>query len=112
MALPSVTALVGSETVKHSLVSGFLHFYIERGINLQPTFMNLIGAELTLQVAANLFYEVRGQRVRVVREPQCKRCGTSVVGLCGGDLAIFDHGVDHQIAALLRAIRMVDRRIV
>src|SRR5579885_829664 len=33
------------------------------------------------------------------------------IGLGGGDLAIFEHGVDHEIAALLRAIGMIDRRI-
>ena len=28
-----------------------------------------------------------------------------------GNLAVFEHGVDHEIAALLRAVRMSDRRI-
>ena len=43
---------------------------------------------------------------------QGHRCGARVGGLRGGDLAIFEHGIDHQIATLLGAVGMIDRGIV
>src|SRR5579864_2174817 len=107
MALPTVTALVGSEAVEDGLIRSLLEFYVERGIDLQSTFVDLIGAELAFEVAANLFNEIWSQRVRIVREPQRKRSGTSVVGLRGGDLAVLEHCVDHHVAALLGTIRVV-----
>src|SRR5579885_2563258 len=36
---------------------------------------------------------------------------TRGVGLRGRDLTVFEHGVDHEIAAFLGAVRMIDRRI-
>ena len=42
---------------------------------------------------------------------QHQRRGSRVGCLRGGDFAVFQHGVDHQIAPLLRLVGMVDRRV-
>ena len=74
--------------------------------------MDLIGSVLPFEITANLFDEIRSQRVGIVRQMQHERYGTCLVSLGRGDFTVFEHGVDDQVAALHGAIRMIDRRIV
>ncbi len=74
--------------------------------------MNLISAELSFEVAADLFDKIRRERVWVMRQMKHNRGGLCVVGLGRCDLSVFEHGVDYAVTALLDAIGMVDRRII
>ena len=111
MALPAVAPFVGGQAIEHGLIRSPLQIHVERGINLQAAFVDLVGSVFAFQVAADLFDKIRSQRIRIVRQMQDYRCGARVRGLRGGDLAIFEHGVDHQIAPLLGAVGMIDGRI-
>ena len=111
MTLPSVAALVGGQTVEHGLIRSLLQVDIERRVNLQAAFVDLIGSVFIFQIASNFLDEIRCERIGIVLQMQVQRGRARVGGLRCGDLSIFEHGVDHQIAALQRAVGMVDRRI-
>src|SRR6266478_573311 len=108
MSLPAVAALVSRQTIEHSLVRGSLKLDIYRGVNLQSALVDLIGAVFVFEVAADLLDEVGSERIGIVREMQDQWRRAGVGGLGSGDLAVFEHGVDHEIAALLCPIGMVD----
>ena len=111
MSLPPVTALVGGEAIEHSLIRGFLQIDVERRVDLETAFVDLISPVLAFEITANLFDEIRSERIWIVREMEDEGGGASVGSLGRGDLAVLKHGVDDQVAALLRAVRMSDRRI-
>ncbi len=111
MALPAVPPLVGGQPVEHGLVRGLLQIHVERGVHLQAAFMDLVGPVLAFQIAANFFHKIGRQRIGIVRQVQNQGGRSRVGGLCGRYLAVFQHGVDHQIPPLLRAIGMVDRGV-
>ena len=111
MIFPTMTPFVGGQAVQHRLVRGSLQIHVERRIHLQTTFVNLIGTGLVLKIAANFLHKIWSQRIRIVSQTQHQRRGSRVGCLRGGDLAIFEHGIDYQIPPPLRAVGMVDWRI-
>ena len=112
MPLPSMAALICGNAVKHGLVGGPLQIHIERGVDPQTAFMDLVAAIFVLEVSPNLFHVVGRERVRIMLhiEHDCLRFRLG--SLLGGDLAIFQHRVDHEVAALQSSIRMHDRRVI
>src|SRR3954447_90486 len=111
MAFPSMAALVGSKSVGHGLVRGFLHIHVEGGVNLEASFVNLVGAVFRFEVATDFFDEVGRKRVGIMCQTEDDRSLTGISRLCGCDLAVLEHGVDHKIAALLCTIQMIDGRV-
>jgi hypothetical protein len=111
VAFPAVAAFIRSETVEHSLIRGLLQIHVERGIDFQSALVDLIGSVFVFQVAANLFDKIRRERIGVVGQMQYERSGARVGGLRGGDLAVFQHGIDYQSPSPQGAVRIPDRRI-
>ena len=64
MTLPAVAALVGGQAVEHGLIRGLLHVDVERGVDLQAAFVDLVGAVLAFEIAANFFDEIWSERIR------------------------------------------------
>ncbi len=60
MALPAMAAFVGGEAVEDRLIRGFLQVDIDRRVNLQAAFVDLVGSVLAFEVAAN-FLDVRAK---------------------------------------------------
>ena len=110
-ALPSVPALVVRGAVQHGLLRGMLQVQVERGVHAQTGAVDLIAAVLTLQLPPHLFHKVGGLRVsrRFDVQPQRGELGRSRLGC--RDLVVGDHLVQHQVAALQRALRKTHRRV-
>ena len=104
-------ALVSRHAIEHRLLSGILQVGIERGVNPQAALVHLVAAITLLQIAADLLEKPRRQVVVGQRETQLHRQRLQPRGFGGGDLAIFQHGVDHQIAARQCPLGMQHRRI-
>ncbi len=112
LAVPAVPALVGGEAVEQRLARRFLQIHVERGVNAQPAFVHLVAAILRFQVAADFLDIVRSQRIRIFLQVERDRLALGVRRLGGGDLAVLQHGIEHEVAPLDRAFRMVDRRVI
>src|ERR1700726_24506 len=111
-AVPAMPALVGGEAVEQRLARGLLQIHIERGINAQSAFVNLIAAILRFEVAPDFLHIMRGQRIRIFLQVEYDRLALCIGGLCGGDLAVLKHGIEHEVAPLESAFRVADRRII
>src|SRR5581483_10283170 len=111
MIFPSVAALVRSQAIEHRLIGGLLHFYVQRGVDLETSLVNLIGSVFRFQVAADFFNEIWREGVRIMREMQRHGLGSCSVRLRSRDLPVFEQGIDNQVTALDGAIGMVDRRV-
>ena len=107
-----MAALVGGEAVEQHLARQLLQIHIERGVNPQTVFVNLITAIFRLKITPDFFHIVWRQRIRVLLQIEhdglalCFRC------LGRGDLAVLEHGVEHEVAPPAGALRVDDRRIV
>ena len=111
LALPAVAMLVGNQSIEHSLVRRSLQVGVERCVDAEPALMDLVAAVFFLEIAANLFGEPRCELVGAGLQRDFDRCGFCLVRFLGRDLSVFQHGVDHQVATLLRFIGVGDRRI-
>ena len=87
-------------------ISRFSEVYTRR-----PFFMHLFSAVLLFQVLTNLFHEIRSHAVRLALHIQTERRILGALGFLSRDLAVFQHVVDHQVAATQCALGIVDRRI-
>src|SRR5581483_8432606 len=112
MSSPAVAPFVSCQAVEQSSVRSALQINIERGVDPQSTFEYLIAAVLVFQIPADVFNEVRGERIRIFSDFEIQRLIAGFCCLLGGDLAVLEHGVDYQVASLECAIRVVDRRVV
>src|ERR1035438_4437757 len=63
-----LSGLVSSQAIEDCQVGGLLQVDIQRSVDFQTAFVNLVGAILSFQVAANFFDEIRGERIGIVRE--------------------------------------------
>ena len=107
MVFPAMAALVSGQAVEHRLVRGLLQIHVERGVNPQPALVDLVAAVLAFQVAADLFHKIRSQRIRIMlQDLESSGCSCASVACWRRDLSVFQHGVDHQIAALQSAVGM------
>ena len=111
VALPSMAPLVSGETVAHGLLGGPLHLQVQRRVNPQPSFMHLLRSVLLLQILADFFHEIWGDVVGFALNVKPQRRILGALSFCRGDLAIFQHVVDHQVPATQRALWIVDRGI-
>src|SRR5215467_12287445 len=111
MTFPSMTALIGCETVQHRLIGSSLQVHVERCMHPQATLVNLVTPVLVLKVTPNLFHEVRRQGVRIMLKPQLDWLTARLDRLLGCNLAVFQHAVDYQITAPNGPIGVIDRRI-
>ena len=66
MSSPAVAALVGGQTIEHGAVGGTLQIHVERGINPQPTLVDLIATVFAFQVSADFLHKIRRQRIGIV----------------------------------------------
>src|SRR5579862_9432981 len=57
LAAPAMPAIVGVQSVAKSLVSGFLHGYVESGVNAQALLVNGVGSVSLLEILANILDE-------------------------------------------------------
>ncbi len=73
--------------------------------------MHLVGPILIFQIPSYLLDKIRRQRVGIVLQMQNHRRGPCVRRLRRRNFSIFQQGINHKIAALHRALGMVDRRI-
>src|SRR5215469_16217691 len=103
-ALPSVTVLISSKSIEYGEISGFLQVEIQRGINPQALLVNFFTAILFFQVLPHLFYEIRRDTIRFALHIELNRRVLGALGFFGGDLAIFEHIVDDEIAAAQRPV--------
>ena len=74
--------------------------------------MHLVAAVLVLQIAPDLFDEIRGERIRIVLQVQANGLGLGFRRLLRSDLAVFKHCVEYQIPAFNRSVQVVDRRVI
>src|ERR1700733_8224710 len=111
MTLPAMPAFIGGQAVEDRLIRSPLKIYVERGENFQASFVHLVGSIFILEIAANFLYEIWSQRIRIVRQMQIQGRRARGSRLRGRDFAVFQHGVEDQIAPLHRAVGMVNRRI-
>ena len=75
MASPAVTALIGGQAVEHGAVGGVLQVHIERGVNPQAAFVNLVAAVFAFQIAADFLDKIRRQRIGIVGKFKTERAG-------------------------------------
>src|ERR1700722_11046982 len=108
MVLPSVAALVGGQSVEHSLVGSALQVHIERSVDAQAALKDAIVTVFILEIAADVFDEIWGERIRIVLQMKLDRLGARFNGLLRGEYAVLKHGIDHQIASPQGAVRMID----
>src|ERR1700719_2851399 len=110
--MPTMPPFIGGESVEQRLPSRLLQIHVERGVDSQPTLVDLIAAVFRLQITPYVFHIVGGKGIRVFL--QVERDRQSFCGGCLGwcDLAILEHGVQHEIAAPECAFGMGDRRII
>ncbi len=112
LAAPAMAALVRGEAVEQGLTSGLLQFHIERGVNAQTALMDLIATVLAFQIAADFLHEMRCERIRVLLHAEHDRLPLCLVGLRGCNLAVLEHGIEHEVATLEGSVRVIDRRII
>ena len=110
-ALPAAPAFVRRHTIKHRLIGDLLQVKIKGGVHTEPRTMHLFNAILALKLTANLFDEVRRDRIGRGLNTKPQRGGLGSVGLRLGDLAILQHLVKNEIAAVQSALRVADRRV-
>src|SRR6202030_3091864 len=111
-AVPAMPAFVGGEAVEQRLARGLLQLHIERGINAQSHFVNLVAAIRRCERGAYLVHRVRSQRIRIFLQIEDDRLALGIRGWRGGDLAVLEHGIEHEVAPLDGAVRMGDRRVI
>ncbi len=104
-------ALIGRQPVVYGLLSGALHLQVQRRVHPQSAFVNLVGTVLLFQILPNLFHKIGSDVVVVALNVHHQGRVLRALGFLGGDLAVLEHGVDHQIAPAQRPLRIVDRRI-
>ncbi len=107
-----MAALIGGQAVEYGAVGGALQVHVERGINLQAAFVDLVAAVLAFEIAANFFDKIRRQRIGIVGHFEVDGLIAGRGRLLRRDVAVFEHRVDHQVAALQSVVRMRDGRIV
>ena len=112
MSAPSVAAFISCQSVEHRRIGRGLPIHVERGVYTQSTSVDFIRAVLIFQILPYLLNEIRGQRVRIMRNIQPQRRIAGSLGLRNRDLSIFEHRIDHQSAPVHRVVRMIDRRII
>ena len=105
LAVPTVPSFVGSEAVEQRLARGLLQIHIERCVNAQTAFVNLVAAILRFEVAADFFHIVRRQRIRILLQLEHDRLALGLRRLGRGDLAILKHGIEHEVAPFEGAFR-------
>ena len=109
---PAVPAFIRGQTIEQSPVRGFLQIHIERRVYAQAAFVNLVTAILRLQVAPDFFDVVRRQRIRIFLQVEHNRLALRIRRLSSRDLAVLEHGIEHQVAPFEGAVRMCNWRIV
>ena len=109
---PAVAAFIGSQAVEHGLVCRPLQVEVERSVDPQPGLVHLICAQLSLELSPHLFDKPWRLGVRWRLQVQAKWLRSRSIGLGHGDLAIFEHSVDHLVAPAQRAVGIVDRRVL
>ncbi len=112
LALPSVAAFVGRQTVKGGLVGGLLPFKVERGVYAQAVLVDVFRAVFLFQVTADLLYEIWSDGVRQALDVQRQGRVLGAGGDRRGDLAVFEHGVDHEVTPALGVLRIRDGRVL
>ncbi len=70
------------------------------GVDSQPAFVDLVGAVFALQIPANFFHEIGGERTQIMFELKAQGCIACARRLKSGQLAVFEHRVDDQIPAM------------
>src|SRR5258706_690382 len=111
-AVPAMPPLIGGEAIKQRPARGPLHIHIQRRVDAQSALMNLVAAILRFQVASDFFHIVRSQRIRIFLQVEQDRFVLRIRGLCGGDLAVLKHGVEHEVTPPEGAFRMGYRGII
>ena len=109
---PAMAALIRGQAVEYGAVGGALQVHVERGVNSQAALVDLIAAVLAFQVAADFLDKIRRQRIGIVGHFEADGLIAGRRRLLRRDLAVFEHRIDHQVAALQGAVRMRDGRIV
>ncbi len=98
----------------HAFVDGFgggaLQVGIDGGVDPQRLLVQLAFAELVGELVLHQVDKVGSVAGFNVGRRQLQRSGLGAVGLLAGDGAGLDHGVEHQVAALQRALGMPVRR--
>src|SRR5450631_1120016 len=107
-----MSALVSSEAVEQCPARRLLQIHIERCINAQPAFMNLVAAILRFEVAPDFFHVVRSQRIRIFLQVEQDRLTPGIRSLGRGDLAVLKHGIEHEVAPFEGTFRVVDWRVI
>ena len=100
-----MAAFVGGEAVEQRLARGLLQIHVERRVNPQPAFVDLVAAILRFEVAPDFLHVVRSQRIRIFLQVEHDRPVLGLRRLGRGDLAILEHGVEHEVAPLESAVR-------
>src|ERR1700692_627795 len=104
--------LISSEAIKQGLTGGLLQVHVERRIDSQSTFVDLIAAVFCLQITPYFLYVIRGQRIGISLQVERDRLALGCGSLTCGNLAVLKHGIEHQVAPFKGAFRMSDWRII
>ena len=109
--LPAVPPFVGRQTIEHSLVGGSLEVEIKGGVDAKPGGVKLFSSQLLLEFATDFFDKVGSDGVGIGLDIEAERSFAGCRGLLGGDLAVFKHGVDDQVAAAKGLVGIQNRRV-
>ena len=63
VSLPAMAALIGRQTIQHSLVCGLLQLDVKRGIDAQTTFMYFITSIFLFQITPHFLDEIGGDGI-------------------------------------------------
>ena len=111
VALPSVTALQPGQPIQHGAIGCLLQIQVQGGVDPQAFVVNLLAAKLTFQFTPHVLHEPGSNAVGRRLDVQAERRGLGGVGLRVGDHSVFQHGVDHHVAAAEGTIRVDHGRI-
>ena len=106
IAAPAMTAIVGVQAVAKSLVSGFLHGYVESGVDAQALLVNGIGSVSLLEILANILDEVGRKIISLRLDVESQGRAACGIGLLRGDFAVVSHEREDQIPPRQSALRV------
>ena len=80
-----MAAFVGGQAVEHGAVRGALHIHVERCVNSQPAFMDLVAAVFAFQIPADFLDKIRRQRIGIMGDFEPDRLIAGLRRLLRGD---------------------------
>ncbi len=101
-------AIDGAQTLAQRPHGFPLHAEVEGGVDPEAALVDALATVFPFEVLADLLQEVRGDRGRVSTDMQPQGEAFRGHRLLGGHVLLLGHAIEDVVAALLRAVRVLD----